>query len=51
MIVNLCAYSEALTSAPECQFFTTYSLTSYLIADATAFTMTPSVTSLALKIV
>jgi len=31
-----------LTTAPECIFFTTYSLTSYLNADSSGFSLTPS---------
>ena len=41
-IINLCTYSEASATAPECLFFSTYSLNSYLYADASAFSLTPT---------
>lgn len=39
-IINLCTYSQASSSSPECQFFSTYSFTSMLYADSSSFSLT-----------
>lgn len=51
-IINLCTYSQGDTSAPECQFFNTYSLTSILYGDSLSFSLTAAQsTKLSLKVV
>lgn len=51
-ILNLCAYSQAQATSPECQFFSSHSLTSMLQADASGFSLSATQeASIALKLV